>query len=564
MLMTLAVLTSSWRAQAREDSAAPEVKTDAVSTLSPLDQKILATAKDGSEIMSNLTYISDVIGSRLTGSAALKRANEWTAEKMKSYGLSNVHLEPWSIPVGWERGPASGRIVEPDDGIHLSFASMAWTPGTKGKVEGEVVIIKATNTKELQAYKGKLKNAIVLQGPPPTVAPASEKIDIFGQGRRGRRGPGEGRGGAQGPTAGGAPLPSPVVAPPGAPSGAPAAPAAKAGGTPAGAPPAATPGGAPGFNRDAMMANFRRMGEFRRELSAFLHKEGALAIMTDSGKPQGLLNMTGSWQGRDRASTEQPLPTLFVAHEHYSLLYRLASRPAPARTRVELDIQNKFIPGPIAVYNTVGDIVGSEKPDEFVVVGGHLDSWDLGQGTTDNGTGSSVVLEAARILSKLGVRPRRTIRFILFTGEEQGLVGSREYVKAHKDDMPRTSMCLVHDLGTGKVTGLGVLMGHENLKPLLEKELAGLKPLGLAEINPGRMGGSDHASFDQAGVPGFWFQQDGAEYRLTHHSQSDTLDKAQEADLVQGAEMMASIAMHVANMPSLLPRKPAQAPTQTR
>jgi len=561
MLATLAVLTSSWRAQARGDSSAPvAAKTDTLSTPSALDQKILATAKEGSEIMSNLTYISDVIGSRLTGSAALKRANEWTAEKMKSYGLSNVHLEPWTIPVGWERGPASGRIIEPNDGVHLSFASMAWTPGTKGKVEGEVVIIKATNTKELQAYKGKLKNAIVLQGPPPTVAPASEKIDIFG-GRPRRRN-------ADGPGARGAPPGSPARLnpagpPPGAPTGAPGAPPAKAPAAPPGAAPSATPGGAPGFNRDAMMERFRRTGEFRRELSAFLRTEGALAIMTDSGKPQGLLNMTGSWQGRDRASAGEPLPTLFVAHEHYSLLYRLASRPAPARTRIELDIQNKFIPGPIAVYNTVGDIVGSEKPEEFVVVGGHLDSWDLGQGTTDNGTGSSVVLETARILSKLGVRPRRTIRFILFTGEEQGLHGSQAYVTAHKDEMPRTSMCVVHDLGTGKVTGLG-LMGHKDLQPILEKELAGLKPLGFTEFSPGSMGGSDHASFNRAGVPGFWFIQEGAEYRLTHHSQSDTLDKAQEADLVQGAEVMATLAMHVANLPSLLPRPPAAAAPQTR
>jgi Zn-dependent M28 family amino/carboxypeptidase len=221
-----------------------------------------------------------------------------------------------------------------------------------------------------------------------------------------------------------------------------------------------------------------------------------------------------------------------------------------------LEVHNKFIPGPIAVYNTVGEIPGSEKPNEYVVIGGHLDSWDLGQGTTDNGTGSAVVLEAARILTKCGTRPKRTIRCILFTGEEQGLRGSRAYVQQHKDEMARISMCVVHDLGTGKVTGLG-LMGHKSLQPMMEAELTSLKPLGVTQFSQNRMGGSDHASFDQAGVPGFYFLQDPAEYRFTHHSQSDTLDKASEPDLVQGAEVMAALAMRVANLPALLPREPA-------
>src|SRR5262249_10948075 len=158
----------------------------------------------------------------------------------------------------------------------------------------------------------------------------------------------------------------------------------------------------------------------------------AAAILMDAGKPQGLLNMTGSWQGNDRGNAGDPITTLFVAHEHYALLHRLASRPAPAKTRVALEVNNKFIPGPIACYNTVGEIPGSEKPDEVVVIGGHLDSWDLGQGTTDNGTGSMVALEAARIIAKSGLKPKRTIRVILFTGEEQGLKGSAAYVQQHK------------------------------------------------------------------------------------------------------------------------------------
>jgi hypothetical protein len=484
-----------------------------------LDKKILAEAKNGSEIMANLTYLSDVIGPRLTGSAALKQANEWAADKMRSYGLSNVHLEGWTIPVGWERGTASLRLVEPGSGRSLIAAALGWTPATKGPVVGDVVIVKARNSAELAPYKGKLKNAIVLRGEPARIRPVTEKG--FGFDR-----------------------------PP------------RAAATPAEAPKAdAKPGEKPEPKAETPLPPrperaFPGMA-FRRELEEFLRHEGAGAVLMDAGKPHGLLTTTGGWRGDDRVSGSEPLPSLYVAHEHYALLYRLATRPAPARTRVEVEVNSKFIPGPVPVYNTVGEIVGSEKPDEFVVLGAHLDSWDLGQGTTDNGTGTSVVLEAARMLVKSGIRPRRTLRFVLFTGEEQGLHGSREYVKKHQDEMAKTSLALVHDTGTGKVVGIG-LQGRAVVKPILEKELVSLKELGVTEIDLRGMGGSDHMSFERAGVPGFAVRQDPAEYRFSHHSQSDTLDKAREPDLIQGAQVLAVTGVRVANLPELLPRdKPA-------
>jgi hypothetical protein len=389
------------------------------------------------------------------------------------------------MPLGWERGTAAARILEPDNGRTLTVAAMGWTPGTKGKIEGEVVAFTAKTKEELAAYKGKLKNAIILSGAPRNVTPISEK-----------------------PMPGGPPGPRGQFGSP----------------------------------------------DFRREMNDFFRSEGVACIMLDAAKPQGLLNMTGSWRGMDRVNAAEAMPTLFVAHEHYALLHRLATRPAPAQTRVEVEVTNKFIPGPIAVYNTVGEIRGSEKPDEVVIVGAHLDSWDLGQGTTDNGTGSSIVLETARILAKCGVAPKRTIRFILFTGEEQGLYGSKAYVLQHKDELPNVTAAVVHDVGTGRVTGLAA-GAREVLKPILETELASLKELGVTEFGGRGFGGSDHASFEQAGVPGLLFSQDPAEYRFTHHSQSDTLDKAKEADLIQGAQAMAVIAMRFANLDKLLPRE---------
>jgi hypothetical protein len=508
--------------------AAPAPTAEVAPVIDPvqLDKKILAEAKNGSEVMANLTYLSDMIGPRLTGSAALKKANEWTAEKMRSYGLSDVHLEGWTIPVGWERGTATMKIVEPNIGRSLTVASMAWTPNTQGKITCDVVAINVRTAQELaklkDKYKGKLKNAVILSSPPASIAPVTQVGLNFDQRRR--PGGAEDKNGKQRDEKGN-----------------------KQGDGKAEAPP-------PQRQRD-----FAAMRTFRRELMEFLRTEDAAVLLMDSNKPHGLLNMTGNWRSEDRVNAGEPLPTLFIVHEHYALLHRLASRPAPAQTRVEVEIDNKFIPGPLPVYNTVGELPGVEKPDQFVVLGAHLDSWDLGQGTTDNGTGSCVVLEAARVLAKSGIRPKRTIRFVLFTGEEQGLHGSREYVKKHKDEMPKTSMALVHDTGTGKVVGIG-LQGREVLKPIMEKELVSLTELGVTGIDVRSMGGTDHLSFESAGVPGFAVRQDPAEYRFTHHSQSDTLDKAKEPDLIQGAQVLAVAAVRVANLPELLPRaKPAGA-----
>jgi hypothetical protein len=513
---------------AKADAAGPDAAALA------LDHKLMADAQTGSQIMANLTYLSDTIGPRLTGSANLVRANEWAADRMKAYGLSNVHQEAWELPVGWERGTASARILEPDNGRSLTVASLAWAPGTNGKVVGDVVVLKARTPQELKAYEGKLKGAIVLRGDPANVRPITDMSSFFGRPLRMPRADED--------------------------------PAAPAGGDRPGTPPDRTaapdrpgqPAGRPGAFDTRGLAEMMR---FRREMADFLRKEGAAVMLVDSSKPHGLLDMTGGWRGDDRAGAPDPLPTLFVTHDHYALLHRLATRPEPARTRVEVEITNKFLPGPLVAYNTVGELRGSDKPDEFVVVGAHLDSWDLGQGTTDNGTGTCVVLETARLLAKCGAPLRRTVRFVLFTGEEEGLHGSRAYVRQHKDDMAHTSAAVVHDTGTGRVVGV-TLQGHEASKPILEAELASLKAVGVEDISLRSMGGSDHMSFEGAGVPGFMFRQDPAEYRLTHHSQSDTLDKAREPDLIQGAEVMAVVAARLANRAEMLPRdkKPEAAP----
>jgi Zn-dependent M28 family amino/carboxypeptidase len=223
--------------------------------------------------------------------------------------------------------------------------------------------------------------------------------------------------------------------------------------------------------------------------------------------------------------------------------------------QAEVNLQGTFSGTPTTVYNTVAEIPGTEKADEVVILSAHLDSWDLGTGATDNGTGSMAVLEAARALQKSGLKPKRTIRFVLFTGEEQGLFGSREYVKKHKDELAKISGVLVDDSGTGKVLTIG-LMGNYNARETVDRVLYPLADTaGIMEPTLRSEGGSDHVPFDEAGVPGFWCVQETAEYQKTHHSQADTLDRVRWDDLTQGAEVLAVFGYNTAQLPELLPRK---------
>src|SRR5258706_5214877 len=223
--------------------------------------------------------------------------------------------------------------------------------------------------------------------------------------------------------------------------------------------------------------------------------------------------------------------------------------------QVEMEMTNTVCDTAMTVYNTVAENRGLEKPEEVVIIGAHLDSWDLGTGSTGDGTGSIEVVEASRALAKLALKPKRTIRFVLFSGEEQGLYGSQEYVKAHKNDLEKISGVLVHDTGTGRVLTLGL---HDNYqdRELVDQVLAPLRELKLMEPRMARSYGTDHLSFDEVGVPGFFCIQERAEYNLTHHTQSDTFDKVWKDDLNQGAQVLAAWAYNTANLPEMLPRRP--------
>jgi carboxypeptidase Q len=287
--------------------------------------------------------------------------------------------------------------------------------------------------------------------------------------------------------------------------------------------------------------------QFQIDLPYRLRAAGALGTLVDGSKEHALMTMSGS------PTRIAPLPNLVISHEDYTLLSRLI---AAGRTpRVEAQVQNRMGSSPVQQWNTVAEIRGSERPGQVVILGAHLDSWDLGTGVTDNGTGSMVVLDAARSIAKSGLKPKRSIRFILFSGEEQGLLGSRAYAAAHQNEGDSIQAVLVLDNGTGAITGQA-LQGRTDLEGLWRQLLAPVAALHADSVRDANKGGTDHLSFLPYGVPGFNFDQLRRGYDHTHHSQSDTYDKAVGDDLKQAAAVMAVTAFELANLPELLPRGP--------
>src|SRR5258705_6542561 len=377
-------------------------------------------------------------------------------------------------------------------GLHeLTVAGSGWSPPTNGTVKGEVIGVDAEKPEELEKYKGKLGGKIVIVTRPREMEP---------------------------PT-------NPILTPVGQ---------------------SAIP-----LNHPKREGNFDNKAymQMRTALTKMMTEEKALAMLSGSEKMFGLMNMSTA----SREYQPAAFPSAYLEREDYLQIWRLLDAGTPVQ--LELNVQSSFSGKPIEVYNTVAEIRGTEKPDEVVIVGAHLDSWDLGTGSTDNGTGSMAALEAARALAKLGLKHKRTIRFVLFTGEEEGLVGSKRYVEAHKNDLEKISGVLVHDTGTGRVLTLGL---HDNYqdREIVDQVLAPLKELKLLEPSMVRTFGTDHASFDDAGVPGFFCIQNMAEYAKTHHSQSDTFDKVWQDDLNQGAQVLAAWAYNTAQLLEMLPRRP--------
>jgi hypothetical protein len=487
----------------------------------PEVQRIVSTAHEGSRVMEHLDVLCNRIGPRLTGSDNLTNACEWARGRFAAFGLDNARLEPWGeFPVGFNRGPWFGRVIEPEPRA-LEFVTMAWAAGTKGAVHGKAVLAPR-NQKELDEAKAKgtLAGAWVLMPAPP----------LGGGGQSGGRR-------ADTPKADTPKTDSPKA-------DTPKADTPKTDSPKADSPKAASPRPDPAFLRS-----------LRKELEAM-----KVAGMVDAAPRGDLLHTSGLHR-----ITWDKLPTLPAVTLHRKQYDEIAGwLGAGKAVTLEFDIRNYFKPGPITLYNVIADITGSEKPDEYVIVGGHIDSWDGATGATDNGTGVATTLEAARILAKSGVRPKRTIRFMLWSGEEQGLLGSAAYVKAHSYLMPKISAVLVHDGGTNYLSGIGatdaMLADFEQVFTPI-KELDPAYPFQVRKVSGLMGGGSDHASFLGANVPGFFWGQSGkARYQRTHHTQFDTYDAAVPEYQVHSSLVIALGAYGIANLDHLLSREKLRAP----
>jgi len=461
---------------------------------------VLGEALERSELMKNLQHLTDVIGPRLSGSAAMRRANEWTAARFREYGLSAA-LEPYDFGVAWQRGPIAFRMVEPFRRA-VTAHSWAWTAGTGGRtLAGPVVITDLSTPDSFAVYRGRVRGAWVL----PKVSSPVWNPD------------------------GPAPTPKDTAR-------AAAFLAARA-----------------ELTADTSAAAVRARRQWTVDLPYLLKAEGALGTLVDGGKEHALMTMSGS---PNRLS---PLPNMVISHEDYTHLERLIA--AGITPRLEGRVENRVSRSPVQQWNTVGEIRGSELPRQVVILGAHLDSWDLGTGLTDNGAGSSVVLEAARAIARSGVKPKRTIRFLLFSGEEQGLLGARGYAAAHAAEADSVQAVLVIDNGTGMIVGQA-LQGRDDLADTWRALLAPVAHLGAGNVRSAVKSGTDHLAFGYYGIPSFNFDQEPRGYFHTHHSESDTFDKAVEGDLKQAAAVMAATALQLANHPTLLPRGPKPGPEQ--
>lgn len=515
-------------------------------------QRIREEGLNHSHVMEFASALADGIGPRLTGSPNVMKANEWTRDTLTKIGLENAHLEDWGeFGLGWQQLNTWARMVTPDTAVMIVQAT-PWSPSTRGPVTGDVVYVNIQEEKDFDQYKGKLAGKIVLFGAmravPPVDKPLFERYtdkdleDI------------------------------------------------------AEFPVNANAGGLPPEMQVRMRERMQRLRMIDK-IAQFFADEKVAAVIEPSrdGKNGGgsggtFFDDNGATLGRTPylADKRVKIPVVVAAIESYGRLYRLTQEHVPCT--VEIDVETKFTGEHEHGYDTVAEIPGTDPKlkDQVVMVGGHLDSWIAGTGATDNGAGTIVAMEAVRILKALDIKPRRTIRIALWTGEEEGLFGSKGYVTQHfgsaktstapdqmqlpefmrraagplevKPEQKLISGYFNVDNGSGKIRGI-YTQGNAAIEPIFAQWIAPLKDLGVTTITNRNTGGTDHLSFDAVGIPGFQFIQDPLDYESrTHHSNQDVYERLQPADLKQIATVEAIFLYNAAQRDQMLPRKPLPDP----
>jgi carboxypeptidase Q len=555
-LVVSALLVQTLMVSAQQPAAAAAAQQSPAKDPNDPIERIKDEGMNRSQVMQTLSYLTDVIGPRLTNSPNMLRANEWTRERLAAWGLQNAHLESWGpFGRGWTLKDFSAEVTEPQT-IPLIAYPKAWSPGLKGTLNADVVYVEAKTEAELESYKGKLKGKIVLMSAPPEVKanfePLGNRRDEKSLLRL-------------------ADAPDPKSIPP---------------------------------RRPQLTEQQRTEGRLLARKYQFFTDEGASLLVEPSRRgdggtifvqsavvPQpfnenpfgppapGAPKRLSPWD----ADAPRIVPQVVVAAEHYNRMVRMIQQGQKVKMAVNLavEFQDKDLMG----HNTIAEIPGTDLKDEIVMLGGHMDSWHAGTGATDNGAGVAVGMEAVRILQALKLQPRRTIRIALWSGEEEGLLGSRNYVMQHfatlgdgtldafrfgnsgqgeppklnpKPDYEKFSAYFNLDNGTGKVRGV-YLQGNEAVRPLFRQWLSPFREMGASTLSISNTGGTDHLSFDAVGLPGFQFIQDEIEYETrTHHSNQDLFDRIQADDMKQAAVVMAAFIYNTAMMDEKIPRKPAR------
>jgi len=503
---------------------------------------IRAEALGHSHIMEYASALMDGIGPRLTGSPNVKKANEWTRDQFTAMGCANAHLEDWGeFGIGWAQLNTWVRMTAPDQAVFIAQAA-PWLPATKGPVSGAAVWVDIKDEKDFDKYKGKLAGKIVLFGDMREVKPVDKPLftrDDEAELKKTEEYPIR-------------------IAP---------------------------------FNRD--LQAFMRRAQLRQKVGRFFADEQVAAVLFPSrdgenggGSGGTIFDDNGTSLGGIVYHREEtnPVPLAVMAIENYGRVYRLLKANVPVT--LEASIESQTTSDHEHAFNTVAEIPGTDPKlkDEVVMVGGHLDSWFSGTGATDNGAGTVVAMEVMRVLTALHVKPRRTIRVALWTGEEQGLLGSQGYVKEHFGEIPRStepdqlklpvflrkisgpiqvkseqeklSGYFNVDNGSGKIHGI-YLQQNGAVGPIFKQWMEPLKDVGVTTITLRNTGGTDHLSFDAVGIPGFQFIEDPLDYaERTHHSNMDTYERLQPEDLAQAAFVEAIFVYNTAMRDQMLPRKP--------
>lgn len=495
--------------------------------------KLKREAYDNSKVMDTLFHLTDVNGARLTGSPGHQRAAEFAVKRLKEYGIEDSKLEKFEFGNGWSFSRFAMNMVEPVTSPIIGYP-MAWTPGTNGPLTAEVIYAPLTTAADMQKWKGKLRDKIVMvervrdlalpltpQAKRYTDAELEEILKMQ-EGGAGNRPP---------VTAEMLGLPPTTQLP---------------------------------SDGDALQRMVRGM---RAQRIKFLKEEGAAAVLTVSTKGEGG-TVFGTSYGSQDPKNEVPPTAVAIAGEHYARMVRLLNAKIPVK--LEIDIKAEFHQASKDSFNVIGDLAGTGKnKDEVVMIGAHLDSWHGATGATDNGASCAVMIEVMRILKASGVKLNRSVRIGLWGGEEQGLLGSRAYAKEHfadretmtlKKDHAKFSAYFNIDNGGGKLRGI-YAQSNEMVMPIFKEWIAPFKEMGVTHVSIRNTGSTDHVSLDEVGLPAFQFIQDPLDYSpRTHHSNMDTYDRIQKSDLMQQASALASFVYHAANRDEMMPRKPLPKP----